>query len=337
MHNPNTTQCPGTTKSDHLGFTLIELLVVIAIIAILAGLLLPTLTRAKQKAQGIECMSNIRQCTIAWLTYNTDFNGIFPYNEEGDIADPSPGRSPQGWIYAWEGYVGTGQPPDPGDGNTNPVYCLSAGYSQIGPYLQNVSVLHCPTDRSGNLAGGAGALRQRSYSMNQAIGANHNGDVGTTGSPTDPLQGEWLPYPTYQVYFKEGDVITPGPSKLWLLTDENADGINDGAFGLIMPSAGSSRWVDIPSKRHNNACAFTFVDGHAEIHKWRQPQNIPGELNGPKMNNPDFVTLAGANFGQGINLGADPDMYWLGWRTSYPTDTSAANVQALMNYPDPGP
>src|SRR5208282_302995 len=81
------------------GFTLIELLVVIAIIAILAVMLLPALTHAKVRAQGIQCLSNHRQLGLAWIMYAGDNHDFCCANVEGGATNtPS-------WVLGWEDFT----------------------------------------------------------------------------------------------------------------------------------------------------------------------------------------------------------------------------------------
>src|SRR6266850_5559897 len=97
-------ECPRNSRVGRYGFTLIELLVVIAIIAILAAMLLPALAKAKQKAQQIKCMSNLKQFALAVHQYTGDYNELFPPNPDNGNTVPG---------YNWcAGSVNGGMPDD---------------------------------------------------------------------------------------------------------------------------------------------------------------------------------------------------------------------------------
>jgi hypothetical protein len=163
--------------------------------------------------------------------------------------------------------------------------------------------------------------------MNQAVGGNQSAQASGTVNGVKETQGAWLPYPTYEVYLKETDLSHPSPSGLFLLIDENADSINDGAFAVAMPTgADETQWIDMPGKRHGGVSdGFNFADGHSEIHHWMEPSKIAPELYGEA--NPQFTAL------DKVNLGKDPDVYWLAWRTSYPTDGNTADLMPYPNTP----
>lgn len=243
------------------GFTLIELLVVIAIIAILAAMLLPALAKSKQKAQGIGCMNNSKQLMLAWRMYTEDNHDVLLY---------SYGSLPSDIPYVWSGPGGPpwdevwGSPTVQGNWDcTNTIQ-----KSLVWPYCaNNRSIWHCPADTSfGINRSGQQVPRPRSYSMSNWVGGN--GD-----DPSNGYRGFWGLSANFLVFRKISDMVQPGPSKTFVLLDENQVSINDGYFVVEMdgyngaPNA-AEEIVDYPGTFHNGACGFAFGDGHSEIHKW---------------------------------------------------------------------
>ena len=219
-------------------FTLIELLVVIAIIAILAGMLLPALAKAKTKAQGIGCMNNLRQIMLGWRLYADDQNDLLLLSR--DIPD---GKRAV-WVKGWLDYTTAAANWDP---------TVDIRKSPMMPYIGNsLSVWKCPADHvTVKNNKGERVPRVRSNSMSQVF------DDGT-----------WLPAASWRVYSKMTGIVSP--VKTWVLLDEHPDSINDPAFAVQMakPDAKTAQIIDVPASYHNGACGFSFSDGHSEIHKW---------------------------------------------------------------------
>jgi prepilin-type N-terminal cleavage/methylation domain-containing protein/prepilin-type processing-associated H-X9-DG protein len=232
------------------GFTLIELLVVIAIIAVLAALLLPALSKSKEKALTAGCLNNLRQLTLCWAMYAHDHNDILPPNNS--VYDINTGQPIPG-IDLSETWCPGNARTDTNSSNIEKGYLFS--------YNRSAAIYHCPADRSlveSSPGQTLPLLRTRSYNMSQSL----NG----LGGPTVGLW--WVP--SFQ---RLTQIQNPKPEQVFVFIDVHESGILDALFGI--PPTGSQwegMWFDLPANRHSQGCVLSFADGHSERWKWKAPK-----------------------------------------------------------------
>jgi prepilin-type N-terminal cleavage/methylation domain-containing protein len=263
------------------GFTLIELLVVIAIIAILAAMILPALSRAKQKTQGVYCLNNTKQMALAWTMYAGDSNDKLAPNSDGGQCGQTAGTA--AWVAGWLDF-GSGQP---SGANTNVQMLVNHDAypygAYLGPYIKNPASFKCPADMSQSKFAGQSYARVRSISMNNYVGMSY-----------DRMPSTWTVPSKYTQCHTFAQIKSP--VDMFVFLDEREDSINDGWYA----SDPDHQWqiVDYPASYHGAAAGYSFSDGHSEIHKFRDGRTIPPL---------SYVNLLALN----VNLPGDVDIPWM--------------------------
>jgi prepilin-type N-terminal cleavage/methylation domain-containing protein/prepilin-type processing-associated H-X9-DG protein len=299
----------NTLNSRRIGFTLIELLVVIAIIAILAAMLLPALNKAKMRAVAAACMSNNKQLSLAWYMYSNDNNDRLAINSDIRTVLPPYTLSYlfQDVTPSWIDCAGFSWLVD--QRNTNLLFLTDDKYSLLGSYLgKSAKVMQCPAANyvSPKQAAAGYSARSHSVVMDAAVG---NGD-----KYEENASGTGKPFGWTAWYFakKSSDFHSPGPSGVWVFSDEHPDSHDDGL--MYTANYPVSTFTEIPGTQHGGACGMAFADGHAEIHKWQGAiANVPVQYwNGAAS--PPIGALPNGRQQVPCSL-TDPDMLYLATHT----------------------
>lgn len=256
------------------GFARVEVLALCVAAGMLGLVALPTLGGFRTAGDLQGCMANFQQLTRAWLTYAMDHEGRLPGNLDGGFAQ-DPASVSRTWAAGW---IDSSSSP----ANTNTRLLLD---SQLGRYVDSVSIYRCPADVSRHRSG-TGELRVRSVGMNSYVGER---------------QAPWTA--GYRIYTNLNAIVAPSPAEFLVFVDEREESVNDACFLISMEGhdpfqPNRTTLVDYPAMRHDGGATMSFADGHVEVWRWLDARTRPGlrpgitmPLGNPTPNNPDVLRL----------------------------------------------
>ena len=278
-------------------FTLTELLVVLVTLGILGMLLLPALGDSRTGTKTFQCLNNMRQMALAWTLYAGDNHDRLAINSDPHVRGTSVYPFPTGgpsWVTGSMDWT-TGQY------NTNGSWLVDDKRSLLGSYLgRSAKVFACPATAifvSPSEQALGWSQRSRSVAMNAAVG---EGDKYQ--EPSNPFG--WT---SWYMAIKSTDFHTPGPSAIWVFSDEHPDSIDDGL--LYTASYAVTTLTELPGSQHEGACGVAFADGHSEIHKWQGPVVVQ-----PVIYKQQTGPLPAGRQQVPCSI-SDPDMLWLAQHT----------------------
>jgi len=284
---------PSTTSQRNRnvhGFSLVELLVVVAVISVLAALVVPALNKGKQKAQGLQCLSNHRQLVQAWIMYVQDSRDHLPYASSTSSQWTGSEIDKRTWV------TGSLDFNPANTSNWDPD--MDIHRSPLWTYSRNLSVWKCPSDHSFVTVNKVDRPRVRSMSMNLYLGGWGGGDGGWKGYVSD-----------FVIYRKYNELVRPGYSTIFVFLDMRQDSVDMGNFAVNMagyPDNGKLyQFWDLPGFYHHRACGFSFADGHSEMKRWQDNRTTP-----PLKQ----TTLVNDRFQSPFN----PDINWLQFHATRP-------------------
>jgi prepilin-type N-terminal cleavage/methylation domain-containing protein/prepilin-type processing-associated H-X9-DG protein len=259
------------------GFTLIELLVVISIIAILAAMLLPALSRAKERAQATRCLNNLKQLQLASQMYADDHADELLNNDTGAAGGySSTSAGPNAWI----------------QGNVQEWtvdYTDKIRTGVLFPYNKSVDIYRCAANRAFVRGlGGKLEVHSRAYSISVQLNCNSGKNNAHT-----------------KVAKKAAEIRRP--ATVFVFGEENQVSIDNGAMG-VESLEGPPQFWNPPTARHNDGANFSFLDGHAELWRWRGPALVKANR---QYNADDSITQRGNPASNPLNptptVASDPD------------------------------